>query len=64
MLVRLPSAAPRSFLAANAAFVEALIAEHLGYATALALVATTVLLADALVISLGSERKGFDLHAP
>jgi SHS family lactate transporter-like MFS transporter len=51
-------------LAANAAFVEALIAEHLGYATALALVATTVLLADALVISLGSERKGFDLHAP
>jgi MFS transporter, SHS family, lactate transporter len=50
-------------LAANAAFVEALIAQHLGYATALALVATTVLCGDALVIALGSERKGTDLHA-
>ena len=51
-------------LAANAALVEALIAQHLGYATALALVAATVLCADAIVIALGSERKGSDLHAP
>jgi hypothetical protein len=43
--------------------VEALIAQHLGYATALALVAATVLCGDAIVIALGSERKGFDLHA-
>jgi SHS family lactate transporter-like MFS transporter len=50
-------------LAANAALVEALIAQHLGYATALALVAATVLCGDAIVIALGSERKGFDLHA-
>jgi MFS transporter, SHS family, lactate transporter len=51
-------------LAANAAFVEALIAQHLGYATALALVAATVLCGDAIVIALGSERKGSNLHAP
>jgi MFS transporter, SHS family, lactate transporter len=50
--------------AANAAFVEALIAQHLGYATALALVASTVLAGDAVVIALGGERKGSDLHAP
>jgi MFS transporter, SHS family, lactate transporter len=50
-------------LAANAALVEALIAQHLGYATALALVAATVLCGDAIVIALGSERKGSDLHA-
>jgi SHS family lactate transporter-like MFS transporter len=48
--------------AANAAFVEALIAQHLGYATALALVASTVLAGDAIVIALGGERKGSDLH--
>ena len=50
-------------LAANAAFVEALIAQHLGYAAALALVASTVLCGDAIVIALGSERKGSDLDA-
>ncbi len=50
-------------LAANAALVEALIAQHLGYATALALVAATVLCGDAIVIALGSERKGSNLHA-
>jgi SHS family lactate transporter-like MFS transporter len=51
------------FFAANAAYVEALIAQHLGYAAALALVASTVLSLDAIVISLGHERKGSDLHA-
>jgi MFS transporter, SHS family, lactate transporter len=50
-------------LAANAALVEALIAQHLGYATALALVAATVLSGDAIVIALGTEHKGSDLHA-
>jgi hypothetical protein len=49
-------------LAANAAFVEALIAQHLGYAAALALVASIVLCGDAVVIALGSERKGSDLQ--
>ena len=49
--------------AANAAFVEALIAQHLGYASALALVASIVLAGDAIVIALGNERKGADLHA-
>jgi SHS family lactate transporter-like MFS transporter len=50
--------------AANAAYIEALIAQHFGYGTALALVASTVLCGDAIVISLGGERKGSDLHAP
>jgi len=50
-------------LAANAAYVEALIAQHLGYASALVLVASTVLSFDAMVIALGSERRGSDLHA-
>ncbi|MBF6559407.1 MAG: MFS transporter [Candidatus Binataceae bacterium] len=49
--------------AANAAFVEALIAQHLGYGTALAMVAAIVLLGDAIVIAFGSERKDADLHA-
>ncbi len=47
--------------AANAAFVEALLARRFGYGGALALVAATVLLADAVVIALGGERKGADL---
>ncbi|HZP44746.1 MAG TPA: MFS transporter [Candidatus Binataceae bacterium] len=49
-------------LASPAAWVEALIAERLGYSTALAIVATTVLLADAVVVALGSERHGRALH--
>jgi MFS transporter, SHS family, lactate transporter len=48
--------------AANAAFVEALIAQHLGYSAALALVASIVLIGDAIVIALGRERKGEDLQ--
>jgi MFS transporter, SHS family, lactate transporter len=49
--------------AANAAFVEALMAEHMAYGTALAIVASVVLIGDAVVVALGSERKGFDLYA-
>ncbi|HXZ89377.1 MAG TPA: MFS transporter [Candidatus Binataceae bacterium] len=48
--------------AANAAYVEAIVAQHLGYATALVLAASTVLALDAIVIALGAERKGSDLH--
>jgi MFS transporter, SHS family, lactate transporter len=50
-------------LAANAAYVEALMAVRMGYANALALVAITVLVAGAVVISLGHERAGIDLHS-
>jgi SHS family lactate transporter-like MFS transporter len=45
-------------VAANAAFVEAILAEHMGYANALALVAGSVLIGGAIVIALGGERKG------
>ena len=45
-------------IAANAAFVEALLAERFGYANALAMVAATVLIGGAIVIALGKERKG------
>jgi hypothetical protein len=48
--------------AANVAYVEALVAEHLGYGTALAAVASTVLAGGAIVIAFGNERKGHDLH--
>ncbi len=48
--------------AANAAFVEALMAERMSYATALATVASFALVGAAIVISLGKERKGSDLH--
>ncbi len=48
--------------AANAAYVEAIVAQHLGYATALVLVASAVLSLDAIVVVLGGERKGSDLH--
>jgi SHS family lactate transporter-like MFS transporter len=49
--------------AANAAFVEALLAERMSYAAALATVAGIALVGAAIVISLGRERKGSDLHA-
>ncbi len=48
-------------LAANAAFVEALIAQHLGYASALALVATIVLCGDAVIIAVGPEHHASNL---
>jgi hypothetical protein len=49
--------------AANAAFVEALMAERMSYAAALAAVSSVALVGAAIVISLGKERKGSDLHA-
>ncbi len=50
-------------LAANAAYVESLMAVRMGYGNALALVAIIVLGAGAVVIALGRERAGIDLHA-
>jgi len=47
--------------AANAAFVEALLAVRMSYANVLAIVAAIVLVGDAIVIALGHERKGHEL---
>jgi MFS transporter, SHS family, lactate transporter len=49
-------------LAANVAFVEALLAEKIGYATALAIVGASVSVGAAIVVALGGERRGRDLH--
>jgi SHS family lactate transporter-like MFS transporter len=49
--------------ASGAAYGEALIAQRLGYGAALALIATIVLIADAIMIAIGSERKGSELSA-
>ncbi|HLW69530.1 MAG TPA: MFS transporter [Candidatus Binataceae bacterium] len=49
--------------ASGAAYGEALIAQHLGYEAALAIVATTVLIGDATMIAIGKERKGSELHS-
>ncbi len=47
--------------AANAAFVQALLATRMSYGSALALVATIVLAGAAVVIGLGHERRGGEL---
>ena len=47
--------------AANAAFVEALLATRMNYGSALAIVATIVLAGAAIVIGLGHERRGHEL---
>jgi SHS family lactate transporter-like MFS transporter len=49
--------------AANSAYFEALIAQSVGYRTALAMVASVVLISAALVILAGNERRGSDLHS-
>jgi MFS transporter, SHS family, lactate transporter len=49
-------------LAANAAFVEALMAEKMGYGAALAIVGALVTVGAAIVVALGGERRGRDLH--
>jgi SHS family lactate transporter-like MFS transporter len=48
--------------ASGAASIEALVAQHLSYESALAIVATTVLIADAIMIAIGSERHGRELN--
>ena len=50
-------------LASGAAVSQALLAERFGYAATLASVAAIVMLSAAVVIMLGRERKGRDLHA-
>jgi len=50
-------------LASNAAFGEALLAEKFGYSAALAGVAAIVMVSAAIVIMLGRERLGRDLHS-
>ena len=50
-------------LASNAAFGEALLAEKFGYSAALASVAAIVMVSAAIVIMLGRERLGRDLHS-
>ncbi len=52
-----------SLFAANVPFAEALLAEWIGYAGALAAIASTVLIVGALVILVGDERKSAELHA-
>ncbi len=47
--------------AANAAFVEAILATRMNYGSALAIVATIVLAGAAIVIGLGRERRGHEL---
>ena len=47
--------------AANAAFVEAMLATRMNYGSALAIVATIVLAGAAIVIALGHERRGREL---
>jgi len=49
--------------ASSAAFGEALLAERMGYAGALAIVAAIALVSAAIVIMAGSERRGSALHA-
>ncbi len=44
--------------ASSITYIEALLGEHFTYAEAMGLLATTVLLVDALVIALGPEEKG------
>ena len=49
-------------MAANAAFLEALIAERWGFANALGIVAVTVFVLGAVIVMLGPERAGGSLH--
>ena len=49
-------------LAANAAYVEARIAQGMGFGGALAMVAASVLIIGAVVVALGSEHRVSDLH--
>ena len=50
-------------MAANAAYLEAILAERMGYANALAIVAVTVFVLGVIVVLMGRERKGSSLHA-
>jgi MFS transporter, SHS family, lactate transporter len=50
-------------MAANAAFLEALLAEHWGFANAMAVVAFSAFVLGTVIVMLGRERAGGSLHA-
>jgi hypothetical protein len=50
-------------LAANAAFVEALLAQRMGFANAMGIVAVTAFVLGTVIVLLGRERAGGSLHA-
>lgn len=50
-------------LAANAAFVEALMAERMGFANAMGIVAFSAFALGTIIVLLGRERAGGSLHA-
>jgi hypothetical protein len=49
-------------IAASIPFIEAVLAERLGYATAMEIMAGAVLLIGAIVILAGPEAKGIHFH--
>lgn len=49
-------------IAGSVATIEAIFAEHMRYATAMAVTAVTVFAATAIIAGLGHERKGIDFH--
>jgi MFS transporter, SHS family, lactate transporter len=50
-------------LASSVGYLEAVLAEHVSYATAMALTAASVFACAALIASVGRERKGFEFGA-
>ena len=51
-------------IASSIPFIEAVLAEELGYATAMEIMAGSVLLIGAIVILAGPEAKGIHFHKP
>jgi SHS family lactate transporter-like MFS transporter len=49
-------------LAGSVSVLEAVFAEHMSYATAMALTAATVFLATIVIAGLGQEKRGADFH--
>ena len=50
-------------VAGSVVYFEAVLAEHMAYANAMAMTAATIFAAGCIVTALGRERKGRDLHA-
>ena len=49
-------------LAASVPYLEAVMAEHMSYATAMAVIAGVIFVATAVVAGAGRERKGLNFH--
>lgn len=49
-----------ALIAGSIAFIQAILAEHISYATTMAITAATVIAATALIAGLGHENKGLD----